>query len=216
MKLCLCSFFFFFSSRRRHTRLQGDWSSDVCSSDLDHDRQGLQAAENRPRPLALGRRRDLHRVLPPDRGAALCGAAVVVIPEVLFGAFLAGAEQPHPRPLPLHLHLPEPHSLGVEHPDPFLRQRDADHARDFRHLLDRRQDQAPRALAPRQCRLAAYGFSGTRGDIVEEPAPGENVASLPMVFPGLVLGLSIMIFYLNFDIGIYGTIWIMFIAYITR
>src|SRR5256885_8758427 len=25
---------FFFSSRRRHTRLQGDWNSDVCSSDL--------------------------------------------------------------------------------------------------------------------------------------------------------------------------------------
>src|SRR5256885_13195747 len=24
----------FFSSRRRHTKLQGDWSSDVCSSDL--------------------------------------------------------------------------------------------------------------------------------------------------------------------------------------
>src|SRR5205807_4543899 len=29
-----CYFLFFFSSRRRHTRLQGDWSSDVCSSDL--------------------------------------------------------------------------------------------------------------------------------------------------------------------------------------
>src|SRR5256885_15399408 len=28
------STYFFFSSRRRHTRLQGDWSSDVCSSDL--------------------------------------------------------------------------------------------------------------------------------------------------------------------------------------
>src|SRR5256885_12377684 len=27
-------YFLFFSSRRRHTRLQGDWSSDVCSSDL--------------------------------------------------------------------------------------------------------------------------------------------------------------------------------------
>src|SRR5436189_5031256 len=26
--------FFFFSSRRRHTRYIGDWSSDVCSSDL--------------------------------------------------------------------------------------------------------------------------------------------------------------------------------------
>src|SRR6266487_5049807 len=27
-------FGFFFSSRRRHTRWTGDWSSDVCSSDL--------------------------------------------------------------------------------------------------------------------------------------------------------------------------------------
>src|SRR5574341_1123311 len=31
---------FFFSSRRRHTRLVGDWSSDVCSSDLQ--RHGLR------------------------------------------------------------------------------------------------------------------------------------------------------------------------------
>src|SRR5256885_13557927 len=31
---CSLSCFFFFSSRRRHTRLQGDWSLDVCSSDL--------------------------------------------------------------------------------------------------------------------------------------------------------------------------------------
>src|SRR5688572_11399429 len=29
----MCSFFFF-SSRRRHTRFDCDWSSDVCSSDL--------------------------------------------------------------------------------------------------------------------------------------------------------------------------------------
>src|SRR5690606_38770381 len=28
------SLFFFFSSRRRHTRFSRDWSSDVCSSDL--------------------------------------------------------------------------------------------------------------------------------------------------------------------------------------
>src|SRR2546422_2916936 len=38
--VCVCfmslySFFFFFSSRRRHTRCSRDWSSDVCSSDLD-------------------------------------------------------------------------------------------------------------------------------------------------------------------------------------
>src|SRR6266446_7599898 len=41
---------FFFSSRRRHTRLQGDWSSDVCSSDLG---EAVEARidEVRPRPL---------------------------------------------------------------------------------------------------------------------------------------------------------------------
>src|ERR1039457_7309651 len=32
--LALCPNSSFFSSRRRHTRLQGDWSSDVCSSHL--------------------------------------------------------------------------------------------------------------------------------------------------------------------------------------
>src|SRR5690554_7587643 len=32
--ICLC-FCFFFSSRRRHTRCGRDWSSDVCSSDLE-------------------------------------------------------------------------------------------------------------------------------------------------------------------------------------
>src|SRR5205807_10036030 len=32
--MSVSSIYFFFSSRRRHTRLQGDWSSDVCSSDL--------------------------------------------------------------------------------------------------------------------------------------------------------------------------------------
>src|SRR3712207_6900858 len=31
----MCLFFFFFSSRRRHTRYWRDWSSDVCSSDLE-------------------------------------------------------------------------------------------------------------------------------------------------------------------------------------
>src|SRR5256885_9030207 len=35
------AFSFFFSSRRRHTRLQGDWSSDVCSSDLARERVAL-------------------------------------------------------------------------------------------------------------------------------------------------------------------------------
>src|SRR5438876_7893770 len=41
---------FFFSSRRRHTRWTGDWSSDVCSSDLN-----LRALED---PVRRARRRE--------------------------------------------------------------------------------------------------------------------------------------------------------------
>src|SRR2546430_9749977 len=41
-------FIFFFSSRRRHTRFDCDWSSDVCSSDLDRragrEHEGVQEA----------------------------------------------------------------------------------------------------------------------------------------------------------------------------
>src|SRR5690606_40768912 len=44
----LNSLLFFFSSRRRHTRFSRDWSSDVCSSDLERrsldDLKGMQAA----------------------------------------------------------------------------------------------------------------------------------------------------------------------------
>src|SRR6267142_2864172 len=37
--------FFFFSSRRRHTRLTCDWSSDVCSSDLEKVGVGKEQSE---------------------------------------------------------------------------------------------------------------------------------------------------------------------------
>src|SRR3712207_7199053 len=45
-------FFFFFSSRRRHTRYWRDWSSDVCSSDLDVDRDAV--AREEARRLGIG------------------------------------------------------------------------------------------------------------------------------------------------------------------
>src|SRR6266487_5899252 len=57
---------FFFSSRRRHTRWTGDWSSDVCSSDLDAARilqiaarlaQGAEEAARRNADLAALARR---------------------------------------------------------------------------------------------------------------------------------------------------------------
>src|SRR6266699_5088677 len=42
--------FFFFSSRRRHTRCGRDWSSDVCSSDLELSEDDIQKELNRRKP----------------------------------------------------------------------------------------------------------------------------------------------------------------------
>ena len=42
------------------------------------------------------------------------------------------------------------------------------------------------------------------------------MASLPLAMPGLVIGLAILICYLALGGGIYGTIWILLIAYMTR
>src|SRR2546430_10419918 len=44
---CVC----FFSSRRRHTRFDCDWSSDVCSSDLD----SVKPSDAMTGPLAYAR-----------------------------------------------------------------------------------------------------------------------------------------------------------------
>src|SRR6266487_4143080 len=54
-------FCFFFSSRRRHTRWTGDWSSDVCSSDLIRDR----ALARLPDPPG-GVRRELESATPVE------------------------------------------------------------------------------------------------------------------------------------------------------
>src|SRR5690348_18467348 len=50
---------FFFSSRRRHTRWTGDWSSDVCSSDLRrYRRAGRRVGDQRADRLSrIGRER---------------------------------------------------------------------------------------------------------------------------------------------------------------
>src|SRR5258707_5891471 len=52
---------FFFSSRRRHTRYWRDWSSDVCSSDLQPG-SGTRRTTNYPASLT----QDLHDVLAFD------------------------------------------------------------------------------------------------------------------------------------------------------
>src|SRR5688500_6432658 len=53
---------FLFSSRRRHTRLQGDWSSDVCSSDIDMDFMNLNQSAHGDREFGfIGSRLRLNR-----------------------------------------------------------------------------------------------------------------------------------------------------------
>src|SRR6267143_2856426 len=51
--------FFFFSSRRRHTRWNCDWSSDVCSSDLDRFAKGAKVHMRAPRDEDLPALREL-------------------------------------------------------------------------------------------------------------------------------------------------------------
>src|SRR5690348_15698779 len=65
--LVACGSFFFFSSRRRHTRWTGDWSSDVCSSDLGEGR-------------ARARLEDIHR-FPQLRQAGQRPALSDAVPE---------------------------------------------------------------------------------------------------------------------------------------
>src|SRR6266487_5070432 len=78
-------FGFFFSSRRRHTRWTGDWSSDVCSSDLGGAKTG---------PMTP-------RLIPYANGAML----VVVVGRPFTGTLTGGTpsapppkhQPPHPR-----------------------------------------------------------------------------------------------------------------------
>src|SRR5690606_40420875 len=54
--ICRLFFFFFFSSRRRHTRFSRDWSSDVCSSDLDFEKGDIvRIVNDKGQKIGLGR-----------------------------------------------------------------------------------------------------------------------------------------------------------------
>src|SRR5437763_14961493 len=78
-------FFFFFSSRRRHTRYIGDWSSDVCSSDLGrvhhHRRRAIGSrgvarvrlgARARQRPVGRSEERRVGKECGSRGGAGCC------------------------------------------------------------------------------------------------------------------------------------------------
>src|SRR2546427_13111675 len=84
--------FFFFSSRRRHTRFDCDWSSDVCSSDLAH----VEPSRRAPRAASTGtcfalfsecHPRRLHCALCPRRRSMQTfrrTAAVLIFPAIAY------------------------------------------------------------------------------------------------------------------------------------
>src|SRR2546430_8542698 len=72
--------FFFFSSRRRHTRFDCDWSSDVCSSDLIPVMRMIRMTPEELKRRAENFIRELRPELPLDE----------VEIEVVDGASLAG------------------------------------------------------------------------------------------------------------------------------
>src|SRR5579863_8723558 len=75
---------FFLSSRRRHTRWTGDWSSDVCSSDLVLDNHRVGAPANR-----FGQARALGRVLIRPQQKQFILSAARGREERIAGAFAA-------------------------------------------------------------------------------------------------------------------------------
>src|SRR5260370_19987280 len=83
-------FVFFFSSRRRHTRFKCDWSSDVCSSDLNN---GVVPTESsRVRSMNETRDRILDVALDvlgenPDAGMGDIASAAGVVRRTVYGHF---------------------------------------------------------------------------------------------------------------------------------
>jgi iron(III) transport system permease protein len=154
--------------------------------------KGFRPPPDRPRPLAMVHSRHLHRLLRPDRPAPVLGAALVVVQR-----FYAVPSMEALQNLTL-----DPYRFILSYPNLT--------STVWNSLM----------LSFGSATVVMLVTSVICWLVVKTKIRGrwilDNVASLPIVFPGLVLGLSIMVFYLNVDIGVYGTIWIMYIAYITR
>lgn len=56
--------------------------------------------------------------------------------------------------------------------------------------------------------------------VVKTTAPGrviiDNLATLPIIFPGIIVGLALLWTYLTIPIPVYGTIWIIVVSFVTR
>src|SRR5260370_40449885 len=70
--------FFFFSSRRRHTRFKCDWSSDVCSSDLNVGSISPKPYSPETGEYGLGDMQPTFFISPKKRGKLIWGVGPVL------------------------------------------------------------------------------------------------------------------------------------------
>jgi iron(III) transport system permease protein len=165
------------------------------------DRRGRYATVTgkgyRPRPVSLGRWR--------WPCATLLLAYLLLVAVLPFAVLLWSSLQPWYR-------LPGPDSLATLTLAP------------YRNLFG--YPALPRSLA--NSLLLAIGTATAvtllgaviAWTVVRSRKPGrallDAAASLPIAVPGLVLGLAMMLVFIHLPIGIYGTLWILLLAYITR
>jgi len=150
----------------------------------------------RPRPLELGRARWL--------ATALMLSYVVISVVLPVMILVYSSTQPF-------FQAPSAHSLSSMSLD------------NYRHLFD--QDLTLRAL--RNSFVLGVGSATSvmllmavaSWLVVRTKMPGrwvvDNLAFLPIAIPGLVLGVSLLFVYLRSPVPIYGTLWILFIAFLT-
>src|SRR5438093_1109540 len=87
---------FFFSSTRRHTRLLSDWSSDVCSSDLEAGLRGARVPlDAQPAPHRRERSRNLV-LRPGPEGAPVIPRSAGLLVIALLGVSASPAPAPDP------------------------------------------------------------------------------------------------------------------------
>src|SRR6266487_6096150 len=172
------SFFFFFSSRRRHTRWTGDWSSDVCSSDLDPH---LLHAVALPPDLVGG----------PAHGHD-AGLQVLRPVELLVGALEAEPAHRHAehRLRPLE-HAPRGRIALVEpqaHPrtlDALAGEQQCDrtaqgHSHSSRHAAQVRPEPNPaiRTMSPRCSRSSASASCSASGTVAVDVLPKRSMLTI--------------------------------------
>src|SRR5206468_914614 len=88
--------FFFFSSRRRHTRSDRDWSSDVCSSDLQHLGEIFSAEDQLIDQVVLSVHRTPASYTGEDLVEISCHGGMLVCAKVLEACLRAGARAARP------------------------------------------------------------------------------------------------------------------------